>query len=46
MKVALYTPLPRYAGELCDVLRLFWPVEAFAVSPTAPLTAEDALKAQ
>ncbi len=46
MKVALYTPLPRYAGELCDVLRLFWPVEAFAVSPTAPLSAEDARKAQ
>jgi coproporphyrinogen dehydrogenase HemZ len=46
MKVALYTPLPRFAGELCDVLRLFWPVESFAVSPMATLTGEDALKAQ
>lgn len=46
MKIALYTPLPRFAGELCDVLRLFWPVEGFAVSPTAALTAEDMEKAQ
>ncbi len=46
MKVALYTPLPRLAGDLCDVLRLFWPVDGYAVKATAPLTAEDAAKAQ
>ena len=46
MKIALVTPLPRLANELCDVLRLFWPVEAFAVEATAPLTAEDLAKAQ
>lgn len=46
MKIVLKTPLPRFANELCDVLKLFWPVEAFAVEPTAKLTAEDAAKAQ
>lgn len=46
MKIALYTPLPRLAGELCDVLRLFYPVEGFAVSATAPVPERDAAKAQ
>ncbi len=46
MKILLLTPLPRFANELCDVLKLFGPVEAFAVEATAPQTAEDAAKAQ
>ncbi len=46
MKILLQTPLPRFANELCDVLRLFWPVEAFAVEATAPQSAEDEAKAQ
>ncbi len=46
MKILLLTPLPRFANELCDVLKLFGPVEAFAVEATAPQTAEDAVKAQ
>ena len=41
MKIALYTPLPRFAGDLCDVLRLFWPVETFAVQATAPVVPGD-----
>ncbi|MCE5342929.1 MAG: coproporphyrinogen dehydrogenase HemZ [Eubacteriales bacterium] len=46
MKILLHSPLPRFANEFCDVLKLFWPVEDFAVEATAPLTAEDAAKAQ
>lgn len=46
MKIALYTPLPRYAGELCDVLRLFAPVTDFAVTATAAQTDGDLAKAQ
>ena len=46
MKLVLHTPLPRLANELCDVVKLFWPVEVMAVNPTAPLTATDAAKAQ
>jgi len=46
MKIVLKTPLPRLANELCDVLKLFWPVEAFAVESTVKQTAEDAAKAQ
>ncbi|MEA4929866.1 MAG: coproporphyrinogen dehydrogenase HemZ [Candidatus Limiplasma sp.] len=46
MKILLCTPLPRLANELCDVLRLFAPLEAFAVQATAPLNARDAAKAQ
>ena len=46
MKIALYTPLPRFAGDLCDVLRLFWPVETFAVQATAPVAPGDLPKAQ
>ena len=46
MKILLRTPLPRYANELDEVLKLFWPVEAFAVEATAPLTPEDEAKAQ
>ena len=32
MKLVLSTPLPRLANELCDVVKLFWPVEAMAAS--------------
>ena len=39
MKVALYTPLPRLAGDLCDVLRLFWPVFLGASALSALLIA-------
>ena len=46
MKILLKTPLPRFANELCDVLKLFTPVAAFAVEPTAQLSAEDERKAQ
>jgi len=46
MKILLQTPLPRYANEFWEVLKLFRPVEAFAVEATAPLTPEDAAKAQ
>ena len=46
MKILLKTPLPRYANELADVLKLFFPLEAFAVEATAPQTAEDLAKAQ
>ena len=46
MKILLKTPLPRFANELCDVLKLFTPVTAFAVEATAPLSAEDERKAQ
>jgi len=46
MKILLKTPLPRYANELLEVLKLFAPVEDFAVEPTAPQTAEDEAKAQ
>ena len=46
MKIQLYTPLPRLANELCDVLKLFWPVESFAVAVTAPQSARDIRKAQ
>ncbi len=31
-RVALATPLPGFANELCDVLKLFFPVEKFAVN--------------
>ncbi len=33
LRVGLCTPLPRFANELCDVLKLFYAVEAFAVNP-------------
>ena len=33
-RVALFTPLPAFANELCDVLKLFFSVEAFAVFPS------------
>ena len=46
MKAVLYTPLPWLAGDLCDVLRLFWPVEGYAVAVTAPQTPAQAAKAQ
>ena len=46
MKAVLYTPLPWLAGDLCDVLRLFWPVEGYAVAATAPQTPAQAAKAQ
>jgi coproporphyrinogen dehydrogenase HemZ len=46
MKILIKTPLPRYANELLEVLKLFEPVEDFAVEPTAPQTAEDKAKAQ
>ena len=46
MKAVLRTPLPRLANELCDVLKLFWPVEDFAVESTVRLSAEDEAKAQ
>ena len=42
MKVLIKTPLPRFANELWDILKLFWPVDAFAVEATAPQSAEDA----
>lgn len=46
MKFVLKTPLPRLANEMCDVLRLFYPVTGFAVEATAPQTAQDEAKAQ
>ena len=46
MKILLKTPLPRFANELYDVLKLFWPVEAFAVEVTAPQSARDLARAQ
>ena len=46
MKVCLYTPLPRMANELWDVLKLFFVTEGFAVVATAPLSGEDERKAQ
>ncbi len=46
MKAVLYTPLPWLASDLCDVLRLFWPVEGYAVAVTAPQTPAQAAKAQ
>ncbi len=46
MKVCLYTPLPRLANELWDVLKLFFPAEGFAVAATAAVPAEDKGKAQ
>ncbi|MDD3212616.1 MAG: coproporphyrinogen dehydrogenase HemZ [Eubacteriales bacterium] len=46
MKICLRTPLPRLANELYEVLKLFWPGEAFAVEATADVSAEDAAKAQ
>ena len=33
VRIALYTPLPGFANDLCDVLKLFFEVEAFAVNP-------------
>ena len=33
VRIALYTPLPGFANDLCDVLKLFFQVEAFAVNP-------------
>ena len=46
MKILLQTPLPRYANELYDVLKLFTPVDAFAVEATAPQSARDLARAQ
>ncbi|HNW86716.1 MAG TPA: coproporphyrinogen dehydrogenase HemZ [Candidatus Limiplasma sp.] len=46
MKAVLKTPLPGLANELCDVLKLFWTVEAFAVEPTVKLTPRETAKAQ
>lgn len=46
MKICLHTPLPRFANELWDVLKLFFPTEGFAVVSTVPLSAEDEEKAQ
>ena len=46
MKICLYTPLPRLANELWDVLKLFFATEGFAVVSTAPQTPEDIEKAQ
>ena len=31
VRIALYTPLPGFANDLCDVLKLFFQVEAFTV---------------
>ena len=33
VRIALYTPLPGFANDLCDVLKLFFQVEAFDVNP-------------
>lgn len=33
LTAALFTPLPGFANELCDVLKLFYRVEGFAVNP-------------
>ena len=46
MRVCLHTPLPRLANELWEVLKLFFPTDGFAVVATAPMSAEDAKKAQ
>jgi coproporphyrinogen dehydrogenase HemZ len=46
MKILVKTPLPRYANELLEVLKLFGPVQDFAVEPTAPQSTEDEAKAQ
>lgn len=46
MKLCLQTPLPRFANELYDIVKLFWLVENFAVEPTAAQSAEDVEKAQ
>ena len=46
MKICLYTPMPRLANELWEVLKLFFQTEGFAVAATAPLSAEDMQKAQ
>ncbi len=46
MKICLHTPLPRFANELWDVLKLFYVTEGFAVVATVPLSAEDEQKAQ
>ncbi len=40
VKIALYTPLAGFANELCDVLKLFYTVEAFLVNPEKPGGAE------
>ncbi len=46
MKICLHTPLPRFANELWDVLKLFFVTDGFAVRATAPLSAQDIQKAQ
>ncbi len=46
MKICLYSPLPRMANELWDVLKLFYETEGFAVVSTAPQSEEDKQKAQ
>jgi coproporphyrinogen dehydrogenase HemZ len=46
MKIYLYTPLPRLANELWDVLKLFFGTDGFAVAATAAVSEEDARKAQ
>ncbi len=35
VRVMLYTPLPGFANELCDVLKLFFHAQAFQVEPEA-----------
>ncbi|MFH1512130.1 MAG: coproporphyrinogen dehydrogenase HemZ [Bacillota bacterium] len=46
MKFCLHTPLARLSNELWEVLKLFFATEGFAVAATAPVTPEDAQKAQ
>lgn len=46
MKICLYTPLPRLANELWDVLKLFYETDGFAVVSTVPMMPEDEKKAQ
>lgn len=35
VRIALHTPLAGFANDLCDVLKLFFAVEGFAVNPEA-----------
>ena len=46
MKICLHTPLPRLSNELWEVLKLFYRTDGFAVVATAPVSAEDEMKAQ